>query len=241
MTNNYLENPYTSLKTLSLFAISGLAIVALCELSAVFLGLGQILSPEMTLDLDDGSQSSLWLVLQSLVLLTRIPFYIFTVIFFLIWLNRAHKNLGALQATHTEFTSGWAVGWWFVPFANLVKPFQVVREVWWESNPEFDDGPTFLTASLHAAPTFMTLWWAFWIISNIASNITSRVFDPEDMSTVAISGFLFIGSGTLTVIAAVFAIQVVRDITQRQEYRFLKIGTMPHSTPPPPPTFGEGI
>lgn len=29
---------------------------------------------------------------------------------------------------------GWAVGWYFVPFANLFKPLQAMKEIWLESN-----------------------------------------------------------------------------------------------------------
>jgi uncharacterized BrkB/YihY/UPF0761 family membrane protein len=36
-----------------------------------------------------------------------------------IWLHRAVANARSLGVP-TECTPGWAVGWWFVPFANLV-------------------------------------------------------------------------------------------------------------------------
>lgn len=236
---NYSDGFYRSAKTLSLLAVTGLVLTAFCELLAVIIGFGQIINPKLTSDfLEGGTITSLWLLLQSLVALFQIPVFIFTVVFFLIWLNRANKNLAPLQAQYTEFSSGWAVGWWFVPFANLVKPFQVIREVWSQSDPDFDGEVGFLSSSMNSAPTYMGFWWAFWIISNIFSNITARVFDPEDISTVEISGYLFIISGILSIIAAALAIMVVRDITQRQELRFAKIGVVQQHSPPPPSQFG---
>ncbi|WP_169829135.1 DUF4328 domain-containing protein [Tsuneonella mangrovi] len=45
------------------------------------------------------------------------------------WIYQAHANLRA-AGIETEFTPGWAVGWFFVPIANLVMPFKVMRELW---------------------------------------------------------------------------------------------------------------
>lgn len=53
-----------------------------------------------------------------------------TAIVWLVWQHRAQKNLEGLGATRLRFTPGWAVGWWFVPLANLLKPFQTMRELW---------------------------------------------------------------------------------------------------------------
>ena len=164
--------------------------------------------------------------------------FVLAIVFFLIWLNRAYKNLYSLRPQHLEFSSGWAVGWWFVPFANLVKPFQVVREVWAESDPEITEGSTFLSMSLHQAPTYMGLWWASWIIMNVSSNIASRTLDFEDASSVAISGYVFLFAGVAAVVAAVLVIRVIRDITSRQELRFRRLGSLPNEhLPPPPPSF----
>ncbi len=228
---------YRSAKTLSILTIIGLALIGLFEALAVFIGFAQLASPEMVIDLDDGAETSLWLMLQGVVILLQVPVYIATVVIFLIWLYRAHSNLYALLPTHLEFSSGWAVGWWFIPFANLVKPFQVVREVWWESDPEIPEGKSFLTSSLHSAPTYMAFWWAFWIAGNIASNVAGRVYDPDRMDTVTSSGVVFIIAGILMIIATVLAILVVRDITSRQERRAFAVGQRAIAAPPPPPVF----
>jgi len=231
-------NPqYRSPNTLSQLAMAGLGLTALCELATAIIGAFQVAMPESTLSLDDAGEVSSWLMLQSLIALLQIPIFIATVVFFLMWLYRAHSNLSHLRPTDLQFTSGWAVGWWFIPFANLVKPFQAVREVWWESDPEVDDGPSFLSASLHSAPTFMGVWWAFWIASNILSNISGRVFDPDDISTVVVSGFVFIATGVLTAAAAGLAIYVVKDTTTRQEARAVAVSRLERHEPPPPPTF----
>ncbi|MDM7924087.1 MAG: DUF4328 domain-containing protein [Pyrinomonadaceae bacterium] len=227
---------YRSARNLSLFAIIALALNGVCNFVSSLLGIGQVLAPDMSLELDGGMASG-WLLLQGLVYLMLGPIAIATIVGFLMWLYRAHSNLPALQAQHTSFTPGWAVGWWFIPFANLVKPFQAVREVWAESDPDIPQEMSFLSASLHSAPTYMGFWWAFWIISNIISNITSRVYNPDRMDELVVGGVLFTLSGITTAIAAVLAIKVVRDTTNRQEERSKNVRSVMNIQPPPPPTF----
>ena len=55
---------------------------------------------------------------------------IITGITFLRWIYRSNKNLRVLSDEAMTFTPGWSVGWYFVPFANLYKPYQVMKEIW---------------------------------------------------------------------------------------------------------------
>ena len=241
MHQMYPGEIFRSPKNLSFFAIAGLALITVTDVIAIFVGFGQVANPTWSVSLDDVSSSSVWLLIQSFVYLLKAPLYLFTIVMFQIWLYRANTNLTPLRASTREYSAGWAIGWWFIPFANLVKPFQVVREVWCESDPNVADEPLFLSASLRSAPGFMAAWWAFWILSNIASNINSRVFDPDNIDTVFASGILFAITGTLSAIAALFAIRIVRDISLRQEARFRNLQAAGGFTPPPPPTFGSGM
>lgn len=229
---------YKPLSTLSLLTIIALAINGLSNVLMVIPSLGLMFSPEHTLELGDGTGAQTWFLLIGVIFLVSFPVSIATIVLFLVWLYRAHKNLLSLKPTHLDFSPGWAVGWWFIPFLNLVKPYQVVREVWWESDPEIPDGPGFLSASLHYAPTYMGFWWGFWIASNILSNVASRVFDPENTESLPFSGAWFFISSLVTAIAAVLAIVVVRDISRRQAERRENLQRLYSETPPPPPVFG---
>ena len=232
-------NSFRSLKNLSLATIAGLGMMGVADLVSAVVGVGQIVSPESSFDLAEDGTLSIWLTLQGLVYLLKFPIYIFTVVVFLMWLYRAHSNLNALQARNLQFTPGWAVGWWFIPFANLVKPFQVVREVWWESDPDSAESePVFLSESLRSAPTYMGFWWAMWLLSNFAANVTSRVYDPETMDNIEIGGILFVITGILSVASAILAIMVVKDISERQTKRLANLNERYETNlPPRPPVF----
>ncbi len=48
----------------------------------------------------------------------------------LFWIYRANKNASALSDRPLEHSSGWAVGWFFVPIAGWFKPYQVMLEIY---------------------------------------------------------------------------------------------------------------
>src|SRR5260370_20338084 len=51
----------------------------------------------------------------------------------LCWLHRAYSNLKLLGTRETRFTTGWAVGYWFLPVFNLFRPYQIVSDLWMRS------------------------------------------------------------------------------------------------------------
>ena len=233
-----MSDEYRSPKTLSYLAMIGVGLTGLCHGLALIVGIVQIFSPAQSINMPSGQQSSLWLIAQGLIALVLLPAYIFSVVVFLMWLFRVYKNLTPLKADSVEFSAGWAVGWWFVPLANLIKPFQAVRDAWLESDPDVEVEVGFLTSVKGGAPGFMSLWWACWIIANILSNISSRLMDSTQSDTIATSGYFFVAEGIFWIAAASLAIKVIREITMRQEMRFGKVGRLV-DLPPPPPTFGS--
>ena len=214
---------YRSPKTLAILAIIGIGLVAFCTTLSLLVGVGQVVSPDILIDVDGTESSSFWYLLQGLIALVQMPIYVFAVVMFLMWLFRVYKNLPALRSDNTEFTPGWAVGWWFIPFANLVKPFQAVRNVWAESDPDTELEVGFLSSVQSGAPTYMALWWAFWLLSTFASNLAGRFWDPDDLTSVETYGYIFIVVGILWGVAAILAIKVVLQITKRQADRFAKV------------------
>jgi hypothetical protein len=235
MSQNFY-NAYRPLKGLSLPAIIGLALICFLNFLTVAFSLLQIVQPFSMINLG-GRNYYTWLLLVSLSETVKLLIYLFTLVFFLIWLNRANKNLDALGVENKEFSSGWAVGWWFVPFANLLKPFQVVREIWNESDPDFEPGLNFLSSGNGGAPTLLTAWWAFWIVSNIAANIASRVVRDDASQALGAAPYLLILTAIFSLVAGMLAIKVVLGITQRQELRYQKLGNTQQFMPPAPPKF----
>jgi hypothetical protein len=159
--------------------------------------------------------------------------YVATVVVFLMWLYRAYENLPAFGhwRSSIKFSSGWAVGSFFVPILNLVVPYQAVRELWRKSetaNP--------LTFGEIGPPSFFPLWWGFWIVSNIVSQISFRM-TLEQKAPADITNIVAIASDLLDIPAALLAIAVVRSIDRRQTEASKEANVQFPAPPSPPPSF----
>jgi len=79
------------------------------------------------------------------------------------WIYVAHRNLPALGLPYPEFTPGWAVGWFFIPVANLWKPYQAMRQLWQASVDT-------QTVGQQDAHPLLVAWWSMWIIVGFVSS-----------------------------------------------------------------------
>ena len=240
MATNYNLHGYRSGRLRALAAMALLGAGAVVDLLSALLNgfqAGGVLggpdaagSGEETLSLVDA--------LHGLVFLCNFVVYVATVVAFLLWLHRAYSNLRPLGAPRTEFSPGWAVGYFFVPFLNLVRPYQAVREVWRWSKPASDtseiDG---LSCTADTGAALVGLWWGFWIVSNIASNIYYRLSD--NIEAAGAVPWLGLFADLTSIAAAACAILMIRTIDRRQEERSkqLALSGVTFDQPPPPPTF----
>jgi hypothetical protein len=98
------------------------------------------------------------------VLRLETPATLVVFILFLVWLARVNRNLRDLSGEELTFTPGWVAGWFFVPFANFVMPYRVVREIWLVSRRREADRSTELVA-----------WWWGLTLAGYASSIAMTV------------------------------------------------------------------
>ena len=168
------------------------------------------------------------LIVFLLAILTII-IYVATVVFFCMWLYRAYDNLRPLNAwRRLDHSPGWAVGSFFIPFVNWVVPYRAVKEVWQKSGPQ--DEALFSEPS---PPAWFPIWWAFWLLSSFAGNISMRVSFNENVDLTT-STIISIVANALGIVAALLAYVVVEAIDVRQERTSATLGNL--SGPPPPPT-----
>jgi hypothetical protein len=146
--------------------------------------------------------------------------YIATAVVYLVWLNRVSKNLAPLGVSNQSYSPGWAVGCWFVPFLNLVRPFQVVREIWQRSDPAIDT-----SISVGSSTPMIGWWWGLWVGYNLVGHAAFRVaMDATTVETLTAASWLQVAGGALELPCGLLAIAIVRGITARQEEKIL-IGT----------------
>lgn len=236
--DDYQPNAALSYLTIGLF-------IAMAAVSAAFVigGVVTIAWPDWGFDLGDGEGTlSIGMTLIGLLALVELPLRIILIIIFLIWLHKAYSNLSPLKARHLQFSPGWAVGWWFIPFANLVKPFQVVREVYNESDPDFDPDSGFLNLPA-GTPFEIGVWWAAFLLSGFAYRISDRMFGDGDVPGSESFALVFTIGAVFATGAAILAAYIVRSIYVRQQARIeiVRNSAARIDEPPPPPQFEQRI
>lgn len=220
-----------------MLAMFGLAACGLLNLLALILDFFEVFilpgtTMEDTLALGETSWPEL---LKGLLGLAQLGAFIITAILFLMWVHRAYSNLRPLGAHATDYTPGWAVGWFFVPFANLVTPYRVVKEIWTKSDPEIREPVDSWQRS--GATALLGWWWRFWILGNIVDRITTRLtLEAKTNADLFIAAKFDIVGSFLPIIAAALAMMVVRGIDRRQTERATRY-RQSLNIPPPPPLF----
>jgi hypothetical protein len=162
--------------------------------------------------------------------------FVVTAIVWCVWQHRAQRNAIALADGKLEFTPGWAVGWWFVPFANFVKPFQSVRELWKASHGGHK-GRVVATWSV------IGWWWGLWLGAGVLGRIFVRVGSENDLSNFIRHDTWRIVANGVVAVAAILAILIVRSVVALQERAVAPpvLGPVPPMpiagdlVPPPPP------
>jgi Domain of unknown function (DUF4328) len=126
---------------------------------------------------------------------------------FIPWFHRAYKNLRTWHVT--RFNSGWAIGGWFVPIANLVLPYLIAKELASLSGPK------------QATPSkALPLWWAMVIIS-VIGNRYMVTYDPKTVDEFITFDTISPIVDSIWIMSGICLIVVVRKVTKAQQETWL--------------------
>ncbi len=101
--------------------------------------------------------------------------FLATVVVFCLWTYRAAANAKLLSSLPMRISPGWAVGWYFVPFANFWMPFRGMREIWMRS----------AWPPKKYAPVALNLWWILWIAVSFLNGAVNRNAPTENLNILA--------------------------------------------------------
>lgn len=107
---------------------------------------------------------------MNVVGLSYIAVYLVAFILGGVWIYRAARNAAIIAPLRDRISPGWAVGWHFIPFANLFKPYQAIREVYNSSiSPDRPiDTPL---------PKLFLIWWLAFLLSNGLGTLSGEIAD----------------------------------------------------------------
>lgn len=184
-----------------------------------------LLSRAVSSDILD-SEVSLNDLREQVIAILQFFVYASTAVAFLMWFSRVHKNLPSLGARELKYSSGWAVGGFFVPFLNLVRPLQVMREIWHGSDPagvsreSAADGRP-ITNQL-GTPALVVIWWVLFLISGLLDRIALResLGPGQTIEQLQALDYLVVCCDVVDMGTALVAFFLVSRITGWQAHRY---------------------
>jgi len=133
-------------------------------------------------------------------------------IIFLMWFRRAYANLQT--KTDIQYTPGWAVGSWIVPFINLVRPYQIMKELYVQTKSLLEARGI----SVNLSTGILGVWWALWLISGVVGQVVFRMAfrGPETIESLSRVTFGQMILYALGIPLALVAIKVVQDYAKAE-------------------------
>lgn len=155
---------------------------------------------------------------QQVIALFNLAANILVIIYFIRWLRRAYNNLIAAGGS-TMFSEGWAAGAWFVPLLNLVRPFQIMREVWTDTQ-ELNKSKAEMQGTI-----LVGVWWTVYLFSNIFSSVTARIMANEsEISGLISATYADLYASAFEIIAAGVTMYMIRQASSFEEslYQYME-------------------
>ncbi len=109
---------------------------------------------------------------EQIVGIANAVIHVISIVTFIMWFRRAYYNLHQ-KTIYLNHSEGWAAGAWFVPFLNLVRPYQIMKELYNETRNLLYEKR--MTATEKLSSGFLGFWWALWIGNNVLSQIVLRM------------------------------------------------------------------
>jgi hypothetical protein len=145
---------------------------------------------------------------QLVIGLLRTAAFIISAVTFIQWFRRAYFNLG-MRVKPLNESEGMAAGYWFIPIMNLFKPYRMMMELHGRTAE--------LVAPMAPDPVrarsqdHITVWWVFWVASNIMGQVVFRVSgDANTIDELANIAVISMVDAALSLPLAILAVLVIK-------------------------------
>lgn len=148
---------------------------------------------------------------QQTIGLIYLGVFIATGVVFLKWIHRANLNCRGFGFTAMKFSPAWSIGCYFVPFLNLVRPYQAMKEIWQVSRNPAD-------WTNQNGSSLLGWWWALWLISGFLGQMTFRMsLNVDSPSSLEAATSVSILSSLVEIPLILVAVSLVVTISGMQK------------------------
>jgi len=152
---------------------------------------------------------------QQLIGIIQFSLFIITGIVFLRWIYFSNSNSRSLGASGMQFTPGWTIGYYFVPYLNFYKPYGAMKEIWKTSKDPKN-------WEMIKTPSLFPQWWTLWLISGFLGNISFRLsMKAEELNELFVSSSVTLASNLVEIPLALIAIKLVGSIFDMQNEKHI--------------------
>lgn len=165
---------------------------------------------------DSGSPKSLLILgFHAVCLLLDLFCELLTAVFFIMWFRRSYANLHKIDNSRLSNTEGWAAGGWFVPFLNLVYPYQIMKEIWNELQRHI------YQEQILKGDALIGLWWAAFLISRIAGGIVGKLAETSEEGLKYDTALvLYLISTAIEIPAILITLKMIRETSSMETELF---------------------
>src|ERR1700733_5491881 len=149
--------------------------------------------------------------IQGIIGLLQSGLGIVTGITFLKWIYRAYKNIQGFGAEGLRFSPGWAVGYYFIPILSLIRPVQVMNEIW-RASDDPRDWPR------RPGSWVIVSWWTLFLIYTGVTQVSLEIAiqaSTNDQWTLA--AVLAIAGDLFSIPLSIAALRLVTEVYRRQK------------------------
>ncbi len=148
--------------------------------------------------------------------LAQLVAMIFSAVVFIRWFHLAHRNLAGLSEEPAAYSSRWAIGAFFVPILNLIRPYQLMREIWALTSREWDRDPSRVIGVARPADP-VNLWWGLFLLTSLIGNAVSRLsWRAATAQDTLTATWVTVFADVFNIGAAFAALAVIRAVTELQ-------------------------
>jgi len=157
---------------------------------------------------------------------TQITLLAATAVAFMAWLYRCRANLRAFGTRRLRYPRNWAVFGFLIPVLNLVRPYQVVREVWQASDPDTANPLDWMNVK---TPLLLRAWWgtfvAFLVFKTLAWWMAWS--SAYDLLRLQIASGVLALADALAAVSVTLAYFVIDRITDAQQMKWERLDPPP--------------
>lgn len=142
-------------------------------------------------------------------------FWVASAVAFLCWLSRSVENSPPLGAGTPVRSPRESIGWWFVPFASLLIPYQIVRDLYERLATPQRDGKGGLVLG----------WWILFIGGAVVAVAARAASSPDATAEQLLTASqMTILSDVVDAIGIGFALWLIHELQARADLRAIVLG-----------------